>query len=134
MLALDFSCFACCNVFKTVSLQMSDIGGNQDSWLSCKCHTTFNKKVYNDGRNLMFFCYLMFFCTQKDEEDINMSLSELRGLQSRLMLIAGEAEKGKDDVNQFVNTLASVEGLAKAYVKLRLSGCLLFEHWIALIR
>ena len=63
-----------------------------------------------------------------------VSLSELHDLQSRLMLIAGEADKGKDDVTRFINVLSSAENLAKAYVQLKLSGCLLFNDWFADIR
>ena len=63
-----------------------------------------------------------------------MTLSELHDLQSRLMLIAGEAEKGKDDVTRFIDILSGVENLAKAYVQLKLSGCLLFGSWFAYIR
>ena len=64
-----------------------------------------------------------------------MSLSELHDLQSRLMLIAGEAdEEEKDDATRFINVLSSAENLAKAYVQLKLSGCLLFDEWFAIIR
>ena len=65
---------------------------------------------------------------------VEMSITELHDLQSRLMLIAGEAEKGKDDVTRFVDILSSVENLAKAYVELKVSGCLLFNDWSAEIR
>ena len=68
------------------------------------------------------------------DEDQWMSLSELHDLQSRLMLIAGEAEKGKSQVNHFVETLTKVESLTKAYVTLRKAGCLLFEKWTAHIK
>ena len=63
-----------------------------------------------------------------------MSLHELHDLQSRLMLIAGEADKGKDDVTRFIDVLSSVETLAKAFVQLKLSGCLLFNNWKAIVR
>ena len=63
-----------------------------------------------------------------------MNLSELRDLQSQLMLIAGEAYKGKDSVTRFINVLEEVENLANAYVQLKLSGCLLFNNWQATIR
>ena len=40
-----------------------------------------------------------------ESEEVQMktySIDELKDLQSKLMLIAGKAEKGKDDVEQFV--------------------------------
>ena len=63
-----------------------------------------------------------------------MTLNEVHDLQSRLMLIAGEADRGKDDIIRFTDVLSNVESLAKAYVKLKQSGCLLFENWTASIR
>ncbi|XP_078489225.1 E3 ubiquitin-protein ligase rnf213-alpha-like [Ciona intestinalis] len=71
---------------------------------------------------------------EKEIDEIRMSLSELRDLQSRLMLIAGEAEKGKQDVSMFVDILSNVENLAKAYIQLKTSGCLLFSKWKANVR
>jgi len=67
-------------------------------------------------------------------ERISMNLTELRDLQSRLMLIAGEAEKGRQDVNRFIAVLSAVEKLTKTYIKLKRSGCLLFTNWKATIR
>ena len=75
-------------------------------------------------------CLFLNYTVQR----VEMSLSELHDLQSRLMLIAGEADKGKDDVTRFINVLSSAENLAKAYVQLKLSGCLLFNDWFADIR
>ena len=63
-----------------------------------------------------------------------MVLSDLRNLESRLMLIAGEAEKGLDDVKVFTEVLALVENLTKVYVKLKSVGCLLFGKWVATVR
>ena len=67
-------------------------------------------------------------------EQITMNLTELRDLQSRLMLIAGEAEKGRQDVNRFIDVLSAVEKLTKTYIKLKRSGCLLFTNWKAKIK
>ena len=39
---------------------------------------------------------------QNKEKRKTYSIDELKDLQSKLMLIAGKAEKGKDDVEQFV--------------------------------
>ena len=63
-----------------------------------------------------------------------MTLDDLHSLESRLMLIAGKAEKGFDDVKTFTDTLALVENMAKMYVKLKTAGCLLFNNWIATVR
>ena len=63
-----------------------------------------------------------------------VDIIELHDLQSRLMLIVDKAEVGTNDVNKFIDFLSSVETLAKAYVKLKLSGCLLFSHWIAKLK
>nr|XP_039250627.1 E3 ubiquitin-protein ligase rnf213-alpha-like [Styela clava] len=60
-----------------------------------------------------------------------MNLEELRDLQSKLMLIAGEAEQGRHEVNMFVEVLASVEKLTQVYVNLLASGCMLFSNWSA---
>ena len=65
---------------------------------------------------------------------IVMPLNELRDLQSRLMLIAGEADQRQKDVNRYIDLLSGVENLTKLYVKLKLSGCLLFNNWSASIR
>ncbi|XP_076818192.1 E3 ubiquitin-protein ligase rnf213-alpha-like [Clavelina lepadiformis] len=74
---------------------------------------------------------IRLFLHGKDKE---MTLNELHDLQSRLMLIAGEAEKGKNDVTKFTELLSNVESLAKAYILLKESGCLLFNNWKAFIR
>lgn len=63
-----------------------------------------------------------------------MSLSDLHNLESRLMLIAGEAEKGLDDVKIFIENLSLVESLEQVYVKLKSAGCLLFNNWTANVR
>ena len=63
-----------------------------------------------------------------------MTLNDLRDLQSRLMLIAGESAKGEVDVTRFMKVLSSVENLTKTYVKLKTSGCPLFSDWSANVR
>jgi len=67
-------------------------------------------------------------------EEIKMSMNDLRDLQSRLMLIAGEATKGEVDVTRFMKVLSGVENLTKTYVKLKISGCPLFNDWCAKVR
>ncbi|XP_021363666.1 E3 ubiquitin-protein ligase rnf213-alpha-like isoform X2 [Mizuhopecten yessoensis] len=55
----------------------------------------------------------------------------LHDLQSRLMLVAGKAEKGKEDVDRFTMILDSTVRLANIYIKLVSSGCVLFSEWKA---
>ncbi|XP_076810012.1 E3 ubiquitin-protein ligase rnf213-alpha-like isoform X1 [Clavelina lepadiformis] len=71
--------------------------------------------------------------TNQDADKV-MTVEELHNLQSRLMLIAGEAEKGLDEVKVFIEVLAHVENLTKAYVKLKSAGCLLFNNWNVKLR
>ncbi|XP_021363650.1 E3 ubiquitin-protein ligase rnf213-alpha-like, partial [Mizuhopecten yessoensis] len=54
---------------------------------------------------------------------------QLHDLQSRLMLVAGKAEMGKEDVDRFTLILDSVVRLANTYIKLVSSGCVLFSEW-----
>ena len=65
---------------------------------------------------------------------MKMTMNELRDLQSRLMLIAGESAKGEVDVTRYMKVLSAVENLAKTYVKLKNSGCPLFSDWKAYVR
>ncbi|KAL9988403.1 hypothetical protein ACROYT_G002841 [Oculina patagonica] len=55
------------------------------------------------------------------------SVDELKDLQSKLMLIAGKAEKGKDEVEQF--NLEGVMRLATAYINLSESGFVHRLQW-----
>ncbi|XP_077976279.1 E3 ubiquitin-protein ligase rnf213-alpha-like isoform X2 [Styela clava] len=70
--------------------------------------------------------------TDRDKKDV-FQLEALCDLQSKLMLIAGEAEMGQTDVTQFVEVLTAVQTLAGTYVKLVSSGCMLFNNWSAVI-
>ena len=63
-----------------------------------------------------------------------MTLNELHELESSLTLLTGKSDKGKEDVTRFFRVLSSVENLAKAYVQLKASGCLLFNNWTAEIQ
>ncbi|XP_061169142.1 E3 ubiquitin-protein ligase RNF213-like [Saccostrea echinata] len=56
---------------------------------------------------------------------------DLQELQSKLMLVAGKAEKGKEDVDRFTMILDSVVRLSNVYIKLVESGCVLFTNWQA---
>ncbi|XP_068735057.1 LOW QUALITY PROTEIN: E3 ubiquitin-protein ligase rnf213-alpha-like [Montipora capricornis] len=57
------------------------------------------------------------------------SLDELKDLQSKLMLIAGKAEKGKEEVDTFVKNLEGIMRLATAYINLLESGFVHRMHW-----
>ncbi|KAK3585575.1 hypothetical protein CHS0354_036762 [Potamilus streckersoni] len=59
------------------------------------------------------------------------TFEQLQDLQSRLMLVAGRAEQGKDDVDRFMLVSDSVVRLANVFIKLNLAGCVLFKHWQA---
>ncbi|PFX19442.1 E3 ubiquitin-protein ligase RNF213 [Stylophora pistillata] len=58
----------------------------------------------------------------EEQQTKTYSIDELKDLQSKLMLIAGKAEKGKDDVELFVRNLEGVMRLATAYIDLFDSG------------
>ncbi|KAK3585578.1 hypothetical protein CHS0354_036765 [Potamilus streckersoni] len=57
------------------------------------------------------------------------TFEQLQDLQSRLMLVAGKAEQGKDDVDRFMLVFDSVMRLANVFIKLHSAGCVLFKHW-----
>ncbi|KAK3585584.1 hypothetical protein CHS0354_036771 [Potamilus streckersoni] len=57
------------------------------------------------------------------------TFEQLQDLQSRLMLVAGKAEQGKDDVDRFMLVFDSVARLANVFIKLNSAGCVLFKHW-----
>ncbi|XP_076818180.1 E3 ubiquitin-protein ligase rnf213-alpha-like [Clavelina lepadiformis] len=79
-------------------------------------------------------CLRLYLHQEESQDQVIMTLHELRDLQSRLMLIAGEAQKEQQDVKKFITVLSSVENLAKAYMMLKISGCLLFSKWRATLR
>ncbi|XP_071137099.1 E3 ubiquitin-protein ligase rnf213-alpha-like [Mytilus edulis] len=54
---------------------------------------------------------------------------QLHDLQSRLMLVAGKAEKGKDEVDRFMEILDGAVRLGNIYAKLVEEGCVLFSQW-----
>ncbi|KAK7488216.1 hypothetical protein BaRGS_00020523, partial [Batillaria attramentaria] len=70
---------------------------------------------------------------RKDEETKtpgkNYTYDELLDLQSRLMLVAGQADKGKEDVDRFITIMDSLVRLGKTYVQLCGDGCVLFLNW-----
>ncbi|XP_022801884.1 E3 ubiquitin-protein ligase rnf213-alpha-like, partial [Stylophora pistillata] len=67
--------------------------------------------------------------SERKDQKKTYSIDELKDLQSKLMLIAGKAEKGKDDVEQFVRNLEGVMRLAIAYINLYESGFVHRMDW-----
>ncbi|XP_053396335.1 E3 ubiquitin-protein ligase rnf213-alpha-like isoform X2 [Mercenaria mercenaria] len=61
----------------------------------------------------------------------NYTFSQCQDLQSRLMLVAGKAEKGTDSVDRFTMIFDSITRLSSVYMKLCSSGCVLFKDWTA---
>ncbi|XP_048239631.1 E3 ubiquitin-protein ligase rnf213-alpha-like [Haliotis rufescens] len=68
----------------------------------------------------------------KDTEDNTSrkySYDQLVDLQSRLMLVAGQAEIGNENVDHFIMVLDGIVRLAKTYIRLCTDGCVLFNCW-----
>ena len=64
-----------------------------------------------------------------------LTLSELRHLLSRLMLIVGrEKHEQAQNIDTFITTIQNIERLAAAFVVLFNSGCSFFQNWGALVR
>ncbi|XP_053396018.1 E3 ubiquitin-protein ligase rnf213-alpha-like [Mercenaria mercenaria] len=59
------------------------------------------------------------------------SFTQLQDLQSRLMLVAGKAEKGNDSVERFTMIFDGITRLCNVYTKLCEAGCVLFKDWSA---
>ncbi|XP_067056125.1 E3 ubiquitin-protein ligase rnf213-alpha-like isoform X2 [Acropora muricata] len=57
------------------------------------------------------------------------SLDELKDLQSKLMLIAAKASKGKEEVDRFVDIFQSVVRLGEAYISLCKAGEVSHLEW-----
>ena len=71
----------------------------------------------------------------EDLKERNLTLSELRDLLSRLMLIVGrEKHEQTQNVDTFITTFQNIERLAAAFVVLFNSGCSFFQNWRALVR
>ncbi|XP_062591685.1 E3 ubiquitin-protein ligase rnf213-alpha-like, partial [Saccostrea cucullata] len=72
---------------------------------------------------------------QKDEQGSRLprryQFKELQELQSKLMLVAGKAELGSDDVERFTIVFDAIVRLCNVYIKLVSSGCVLFTNWQA---
>ncbi|XP_060604557.1 E3 ubiquitin-protein ligase RNF213-like [Ruditapes philippinarum] len=57
------------------------------------------------------------------------TLVQLQDLTSRLMLVAGNTEKGNENVENFVTTFDGIMRLCNVYTKLCSAGCVLFHEW-----
>ncbi|KAI0241298.1 E3 ubiquitin-protein ligase [Lamellibrachia satsuma] len=67
----------------------------------------------------------------EDGEQKHYGFQDLQNLQSKLMLVAGKAEKGKDNVDTFTEVLDGVTRLANVYIKICASGSILFRQWVS---
>lgn len=65
--------------------------------------------------------------TGEDLKSKMYSLDELKDLQSKLMLIAGKAERGRDDVERFVK-VSKMTNFGKNGFRKPEAGCLYFTH------
>ena len=73
--------------------------------------------------------------SNEDVKARSLSLSELRDLLSRLMLIVGrEKHEQSQNVDTFITTFQNIERLAAAFVVLFNSGCSFFQNWKAVVR
>ncbi|XP_035692573.1 E3 ubiquitin-protein ligase rnf213-alpha-like [Branchiostoma floridae] len=68
-----------------------------------------------------------------DDDDRHYSVSNLKTLQSKLMLIAGTADKGKEEVEKFVEVFNGVIRLGNVYLRLRRTGSVLFDRWTCIL-
>ncbi|XP_062573652.1 E3 ubiquitin-protein ligase rnf213-alpha-like, partial [Saccostrea cucullata] len=69
--------------------------------------------------------------TKEDGNKELLSFKELQELQGKLMLVAGKAEHGKDEVERFIMILDSAIRLSRVYISLLAAGCVLFTNWKA---
>nr|XP_039248269.1 E3 ubiquitin-protein ligase rnf213-alpha-like isoform X1 [Styela clava] len=68
---------------------------------------------------------------KEEKKEKILALNDLIDLQSKLMLIAGESDKGQEDVARFNEVLMAVETFTKAFVDLLNMGCMLFDDFNA---
>ncbi|XP_062570766.1 E3 ubiquitin-protein ligase RNF213-like isoform X2 [Saccostrea cucullata] len=63
------------------------------------------------------------------EEGRDYSLGEMTDLQSRLMLVTGKADAGRESIERFTSIFDNVTRLGKVFIQLHASGCILFKQW-----
>ncbi|XP_060585974.1 E3 ubiquitin-protein ligase RNF213-like isoform X2 [Ruditapes philippinarum] len=62
-------------------------------------------------------------------ESTGYNFQQLEDLQSKLMLVAGEAREGHESVDRFTAIIEGVIRLSEVYIRLVSSGCVLFENF-----
>ncbi|WAR16708.1 RN213-like protein [Mya arenaria] len=65
---------------------------------------------------------------KKGHEVKEYSYSDIKDLQSRLMLVMGKTEAGNTDVDKFVDILNSLFRLGNAFIKLCSAGCVFYNE------
>ncbi|XP_041073022.1 E3 ubiquitin-protein ligase rnf213-alpha-like isoform X2 [Carcharodon carcharias] len=68
---------------------------------------------------------------ESTKERKKYTLTELRELQNKLMLMSGKRECGKEEVARFMEDFNSVQRLGKAFIELYSSGNMLYRNWKA---
>ncbi|XP_053396356.1 E3 ubiquitin-protein ligase rnf213-alpha-like [Mercenaria mercenaria] len=64
---------------------------------------------------------------QRQQRDY--TYTQLQDLTSRLMLVAGKAEKGNDKIDKFIMTYDGITRLCNVFTQLYAAGCVLFHGW-----
>ncbi|XP_062570770.1 E3 ubiquitin-protein ligase RNF213-like [Saccostrea cucullata] len=57
------------------------------------------------------------------------SYSDMMDLQSRLMLVSGKTDTGRENIEKFTAIFDNVTRLGRIFIKLYSSGCVLFKQW-----
>ncbi|XP_077980129.1 E3 ubiquitin-protein ligase rnf213-alpha-like [Glandiceps talaboti] len=67
----------------------------------------------------------------ESDESIVYDWETLNELQSKLMLVVGRNQQGKEDVDRFIEVMDGILRLATNYMKLNEAGCDVLSRWIA---
>ncbi|XP_078081772.1 E3 ubiquitin-protein ligase rnf213-alpha-like isoform X2 [Mustelus asterias] len=70
---------------------------------------------------------------ESTEEMKKYTLTELKELQNKLMLMSGKRERGKEEVARFMEDFNNVQRLGKAFIELYSSGNMLYRNWSACV-
>ncbi|XP_061196022.1 E3 ubiquitin-protein ligase rnf213-alpha-like [Saccostrea echinata] len=57
------------------------------------------------------------------------SYSDMMDLQSRLMLVSGKTDAGRENIEKFTAIFDNITRLGRIFIKLYSSGCVLFKQW-----
>ncbi|ELT95387.1 hypothetical protein CAPTEDRAFT_208661 [Capitella teleta] len=74
-------------------------------------------------------CVMKLHLRKADGKQLPFSYQKLRDLQSKIMLVAGEAEVNRGHIEMFTELFAAIVRYSQIYVELCNSGCLLFKKW-----